>query len=73
MLKPTYTTTKTFLHAAMHVKCFETVYKVTRTQLTLQCNGLISQHFREQNHAKRSKLLIKTVIRYLFCNAKVTN
>lgn len=54
----TYTTTKTFLHATMHVKCFETASIKSHAHSShFSAMALSVNTFREQNHAKRSNCL----------------
>lgn len=53
-----YTTTKTFVHATMHVKCFKIVFIKSHTHTAhTSVQWPLSVTFIEQNHAKRSDCL----------------
>lgn len=73
----TYThthTTKTFLHATMHLKFFKTVFINSHTYSSnFSAMAVSFNTFRRIEPCKEEQLLIKMVIQYLFCNAKVTN
>lgn len=73
--KNTYThTTKTFLHATMHLNFFETVFINSHAYSSnFSAMAVSFNTFRGIEPCKEEQLLTKMVIQYLFCNAKVTN
>lgn len=70
----THTVTKTFLHATMHLKFLKTVFINSHAYSSnFSAMALSFNTFRRTEPCKEEQLLIKMVIQYLFCNAKVTN